>query len=147
MTNTHKIVKLMADGKPRTKRQIALETGLGERKVEAALGGLRKRGHAKSRPVEYLFDLTATGLGLADRVPMEPELLARKNAERLERERMAKLRKAVNTEIAAEMDRERAERAAEKAEFRRMREASRRSVCNAMAGAIPNSVFALGGRA
>lgn len=145
MTNTYKIAKLMADGEARSKHQIAEQTGLDVGQVERAIAGLRKRGHAKSRPVEYVYELTNSGLGIANKVPLSPELLARKRAEKAERARMVRLRDKANARITAEMDRERAERAAEKAEFRQMKEASRLSVYRAMAGVIPNSVFALGG--
>jgi hypothetical protein len=71
MTIKMKVLRVMADGKPRTAKEVTAETGLQPRQAEAAIRSLATRGMADSTPVMY--QLNARGLERAKFKPKPPE--------------------------------------------------------------------------
>ena len=67
MTRTHRLLKLMSDGLPRTSAQIAAETGLTGNVASKALHGLARSGYL--RKVEKAYTLTGEG---QDKAATEP---------------------------------------------------------------------------
>jgi len=67
---TRRILRLLADLKPRTTVEIAEATGLPQKEVHGALAALRRRSLLDSEPVCYF--ITPMGSAEAARVPAEP---------------------------------------------------------------------------
>jgi hypothetical protein len=85
MTIKMKVLRVMADGKPRTAKEVTAETGLQPRQAEAAIRSLATRGMADSTPVMY--QLNARGL---ERAKFTPKPQQQRNAERSVRRREAR---------------------------------------------------------
>ena len=85
MTIKMKVLRVMADGKPRSAKELTAETGLEPRQAEAAIRSLATRGMAVSTPVMY--QLNARGL---ERAQFKPKPAVQRKAEHTARRREAR---------------------------------------------------------
>lgn len=82
MTIKMKVLRVMADGKPRSAKEVTAETGLQPRQAEAAIRSLATRGMADTTPVMY--QLNARGL---ERAKFKPKPPVQRKAEHTARKR------------------------------------------------------------
>jgi DNA-binding IclR family transcriptional regulator len=118
MMRTTELLKIMADKKPRSVKQLAAESGMAPREVYLSLVSLLRSEFAESEPVKY--QITGRGLARSRWKPMtRRELNERQNGWLQERRRAAR---TVEVEKAASLDQS----------------------ARTMRASAPNSVFALG---
>lgn len=118
---TTELLKIMADKKPRSVKQLAAESGMLPREVYLSLVSLLRSEFAASEPVKY--QITANGLVRSKWKPMtRRELNVRQNTWLQERRRTARAAEAEKTTALDESAR-------------------------TMRASAPNSVFALGSMA
>jgi len=117
--NTIRLLKLLADKKPRGVKQLAAESGLTPHEVKMAMVSILKHEYATSEPVKYR--ITSAGVQRSEFRPMtRRELNVRQNVWLQERRRAAR---AAEAEKAASLDQS----------------------ARTMYASVPNSVWALGG--
>ena len=143
MTLTMQILKLLADGVPRTSEQIMSATGKSRAKVTHSLVAVRRQDWIQAQPVVY--SLTASGVERSTFVPTTDPVRLARQAKRIAERRAIKLagieQKAAL--IAAQTRARIANRMVERdpEEIAALAEESIRSV-----RFTPNSVFAMGMR-
>jgi hypothetical protein len=71
MTMTMRVLRIMADGKARSTKELAAETGMPPKKVASAILSLAYHGMAEASPVTY--QLNARGLERAKFTPKTPQ--------------------------------------------------------------------------
>lgn len=82
MTNTSKVVALLADGKPRTAAEVAKAVRISEVSAQRALESIRKTGDCMARRQEILYTITPVGLSRVDRKKAIAEARGEELAER-----------------------------------------------------------------
>lgn len=105
MTLTMTIIKIMADGQPRSLDELAEITGRTRPEVVAAMGAIRRQNWAKGQPAVVRYVLTPAGMERSKWTSRtDPDRLARKAA------RYAKARQDKREALkrAREIERERA---------------------------------------
>ena len=81
MTLTMTILKIMADGQPRTYDELAEITGRPRRQVVASMAAIRRQNWAKGQPAVIRYVLTPAGVDRSKwSASTDPDRLARKAA-------------------------------------------------------------------
>lgn len=160
MTKVKRILVLMADGKQRTKEEIAKELGITPTEAGSALRKMQSTHRMEIIKRAPVYNITK--LGVTEAGQPEPDYAARaKERDRLwaiERKKRAQRTSVgrANAKISAQMKAEREERARVRREVRAEQQAEKAERARGMAertsmiwraqnGQIANSVFALGG--
>ena len=89
MTLTMQILKLLADGVPRTSEQIIAATGKSRAKVTHSLVAVRRQDWIQAQPVVY--SLTASGVERSTFVPTADPVRLARQAKRIAERRAIKL--------------------------------------------------------
>jgi DNA-binding Lrp family transcriptional regulator len=159
VTKVKRILVLMADGKQRTKEEIAKELGISPTEAGSALRKMQSTYRMEIIKRAPVYNITK--LGVTEARQPEPDYVARQKEQdrrwAIERRRRAQrtLEGKANAKISAEMKAEReerervrqevrAEQQAEKAEQARAKAERASMIWRAKSGQVPNSVFAMG---
>jgi hypothetical protein len=104
MTNIAKVMALLADGHPRTLKQIAQATKVRQESVLIALADIRRVGEGAAQRQEMLFTLTPKGQARVEREKADAEELVDRAAEQAASvASRARARKAVSAALRGEV--------------------------------------------